>query len=89
MATQKYHLHLKGYVGGYDFDSDYVDYVLSKNSENEVHVLIDSWKATYFQSVRCGFLHRICGTRTDVRFLMYILGAVRPFLSSCVVSDMS
>ena len=42
MATQKYHLHLKGYVGGYDFDSDYVDYVLGKNAEKEVHVLIDS-----------------------------------------------
>ena len=42
MSTPKYHLHLKGYVGGYDFDSDYVDYVLSRNAENEVHVLIDS-----------------------------------------------
>ena len=42
MSTPKYHLHLKGYAGGYDFDSDYVDYVLSRNAENEVHVLIDS-----------------------------------------------
>ena len=42
MPRQTYHLHLKGYVGGYDFDSDYVDYVLSRNAENEVHVLIDS-----------------------------------------------
>ena len=42
MANTKYHLHLKGYVGGYDFDSDYVDYVLSKNPNTEVHVLIDS-----------------------------------------------
>ena len=38
----KYHLHLKGYVGGYDFDADYVDYILAKNSGKEVHVLIDS-----------------------------------------------
>ena len=38
----KYQLHLKGYVGGYDFDSDYVDYILSRNTESEVHVLIDS-----------------------------------------------
>ena len=32
MAKSKtqYHLHLKGYVGGYDFDSDYVDYILAK-----------------------------------------------------------
>lgn len=42
MARTQYHLHLKGYVGGYDFDSDYVDYVLSKNADTEVHVLIDS-----------------------------------------------
>ena len=42
MANTRYHLHLKGYVGGYDFDSDYVDYVLSKNPNTEVHVLINS-----------------------------------------------
>lgn len=42
MALSKYHLHLKGYVGGYDFDRDYVDYILSKNPNTEVHVLIDS-----------------------------------------------
>lgn len=42
MAKQSYNLHLKGYVGGWDFDSDYVDYVLNKNADSEVHVLIDS-----------------------------------------------
>ena len=42
MARQKYNLHLKGYVGGWDFESDYVDYILSKNADHEVHVLIDS-----------------------------------------------
>ena len=42
MAKAKYHLHLKGYVGGYDFDSDYVDYILNRNPDTEVHVLIDS-----------------------------------------------
>ena len=42
MANTRYHLHLKGYVGGYDFDSDDVDYVLSKNPNTEVHVLINS-----------------------------------------------
>ncbi len=44
MATKNtnYQLHLKGFVGGYDFDADYVDYILSKNSGKEVHVLIDS-----------------------------------------------
>ncbi len=45
MATKtsiNYQLHLKGFVGGYDFDADYVDYILSKNAGKEVHVLIDS-----------------------------------------------
>ena len=41
-SKQKYHLHLKGYVGGYDFDSDYVDYILAKYPDSEVNVLIDS-----------------------------------------------
>ena len=42
MAKKKYNLHLKGYVGGWDFDSDYVDYVLGKYDSQEVNVLIDS-----------------------------------------------
>ena len=40
--NKKYHLHLKGYVGGYDFDSDYVDFILAKYPDEEVNVLIDS-----------------------------------------------
>ena len=42
MAKQTYNLHLKGYVGGWDFEADYVDYVLGKNADTEVNVLIDS-----------------------------------------------
>ena len=42
MKNTNYHLHLKGYVGGYDFDRDYVDYVLKKNEGKPVNVLIDS-----------------------------------------------
>lgn len=42
MAKQ-YHLHLKGFVGGYDFDADYVDYILGKHKDSEVDVLIDSF----------------------------------------------
>ena len=42
MPTPKYTLHLKGYVGGWDFDADYVDFILSKNKDKEVSVLIDS-----------------------------------------------
>lgn len=39
---QQYHLHLKGFVGGPDFDKNYVDYILNKNANNPVNVLIDS-----------------------------------------------
>jgi len=39
---QNYHLHLKGFVGGYDFDKNYVDYILNKNQGKPVSVLIDS-----------------------------------------------
>lgn len=41
--AKKYQLHLKGFVGGYDFDADYVDYILAKNKDAEVNVLIDSF----------------------------------------------
>ena len=42
MSKKNYNIHLKGYVGGWDFDADYVDYILGKNADKEVHVLIDS-----------------------------------------------
>ena len=42
MPQSQYHLHLKGYVGGIDFDRNYVDYVLARNEGKPVHVLIDS-----------------------------------------------
>lgn len=42
MATTQYNLHLKGFVGGADFDRNYVDYVLGKHVGKSVHVLIDS-----------------------------------------------
>ena len=42
MKNTQYQLHLKGFVGGYDFDRDYVDYVLARNEGKPVHVLIDS-----------------------------------------------
>ena len=37
---QNYHLHLKGFVGGYDFDKNYVDYVLGKNAGKPVFVIL-------------------------------------------------
>ena len=45
MATNtktNYQLHLKGFVGGEDFNTRYVDFILSENEGKEVHVLIDS-----------------------------------------------
>ena len=42
MPKNNYHLHLTGYVGGYDFDRSYVDYILGQNKDKEVNVLIDS-----------------------------------------------
>lgn len=42
MSKQNYNLHLKGYVGGWDFDADYVDFILAKNADAQVNVLVDS-----------------------------------------------
>ncbi|MBQ8365885.1 MAG: Clp protease ClpP [Bacteroidaceae bacterium] len=42
MPQKNYHLHLKGVVGGYDFDSSYVDFILGKHKDEQVNVLIDS-----------------------------------------------
>lgn len=39
---KNYHLHLRGYVGGYDFDSRHVQNVLTANKNKPVDVLIDS-----------------------------------------------
>lgn len=40
--SKTYNLHLRGYVGGSDFDASYVSYVLGKNGGKPVDVLIDS-----------------------------------------------
>ena len=42
MSKTAYHISLKGFVGGADFDRNYVDFVLAQNSEQSVSVLIDS-----------------------------------------------
>lgn len=42
MQQTNYHLHLTGFVGGYDFDRQYVEYVLNENKGKTVNVLIDS-----------------------------------------------
>lgn len=40
--SKSYNLYLRGYVGGADFDASYVSYILSKNANKSVEVLIDS-----------------------------------------------
>lgn len=40
--SKSYNLKLKGYVGDYGFDPEYVDYVLDRHKDEEVTVLIDS-----------------------------------------------
>lgn len=42
MSKTAYHISLKGYVGGYDFDRATVDKELAKNADKEVNMLIDS-----------------------------------------------
>lgn len=42
MPKTDYQLQLRGYVGGYDFDRSYVDYVLDQHKDKHVDVLIDS-----------------------------------------------
>lgn len=42
MSKTAYHISLKGYVGGYDFDRSTVDRELAKNEGKQVNVLIDS-----------------------------------------------
>lgn len=39
---KKYHMHLRGYVGGWDFDAEYVNYILNKYPDEPVNVLIES-----------------------------------------------
>lgn len=41
MPKTAYHISLKDYVGGSDFDRSTVDRELAKNEEKEVNVLID------------------------------------------------
>ncbi len=42
MPKTTYHISLKGYLGGYDFDHSTVDSTLAKNEGKELKVLIDS-----------------------------------------------
>ena len=51
MPKTAYHISLKGYVGGYDFDRSTVDRELAKNEGKQVNVLIDSRRFPRHRSV--------------------------------------
>lgn len=46
-----YDLKLKGFVGAWDFDSDYVDYILEKYKDRGVTVVIDSTGGSVFKAL--------------------------------------
>lgn len=52
MARKSYHIRLSGYVGGWDFDESYVEYVLGKNADKEVNVLISSLGGSVSSALR-------------------------------------
>jgi len=59
-SQPQYHLHLKGYVGGYDFDSDYVDYILAKYPDSEVKVIICSQGGSLTTALSCREQNQTC-----------------------------
>lgn len=68
MSKKTYNLHLKGYVGGWDFDTDYVDFVLGNNAESDVHVLIDSLGGSLASALSISSAFRNHG-RVNVHFV--------------------
>ena len=46
-----YHLRLKGFVGGWDFDADYAQYILDKYAGQTVNVIIDSLGGAVFTAL--------------------------------------
>ena len=91
MAKTKYNLHLKGYVGGWNFDSDYVDFVLNKNTDKEVAVLIDSLggQLNTALSISSAFrrhsnvrVHFVGMSATDMQNLINNLESRRPISTS-------
>ena len=68
MSKKTYNLHLKGYVGGWDFDADYVDFVLGKIADSDVHVLIDSLGGSLASALSISSAFRNHG-RVNVHFV--------------------
>ena len=69
--AKKYDLKLKGYVGGWDFDSDYVDYFLSnKGKDKEVTVVIDSLGGSVSAAMSISASFKMHG-KVNVHFVGY------------------
>ena len=58
---KNYNLFLKGTVGLWDFSADYVNYVLDKHKDSEVHVLINSLGGDVATALSISSLFRIHG----------------------------
>ncbi len=51
MTKRKYHLHLRGRVGYYDFNAEFVEWVLKKHENEQVNVLINSTGGDLFTAM--------------------------------------
>lgn len=58
---KNYHLFLKGGVGGWDFNTEYVNYVLDKYKDQEVHVLINSLGGDAYTALAISPLFKLHG----------------------------
>lgn len=57
----KYDLRLKGFVGAWDFDSDYVQYILDKYPDRQVDIIIDSTGGSLFTALSISAAFRLHG----------------------------
>lgn len=63
-----YHLFLRGEVGSYGFDAGYVSYILDKNKDKEVNVLIDSLGGRVDSALTISSLFKLHG-KVSVHFI--------------------
>lgn len=58
---KNYQLYLKGGVGGWNFSSDMVNYVLDKYKDSEVHVLVNSLGGDAYEGLAISSLFKLHG----------------------------
>ena len=81
MPKTAYHISLKGYVGGYDFDRATVDKELAKNEGKQVNVLIDSDTKT-MERAAASYAKYNRVDLEDEQTLPYELIVVQPFTAT-------